>query len=97
MMEIDQLGIFKKPLKTELIEFKKFWPAEDYHQDYYKKNKVRYNYYRYASGRDQYLDEIFGADRNTNPKTFASGLMRKMGKRMSKLMSAHRMIRSAPN
>ncbi|TMX46901.1 peptide-methionine (R)-S-oxide reductase MsrB [Vibrio sp. Hep-1b-8] len=67
--QIDALGIFKKPLKTELIEFKAFWPAEDYHQDYYKRNKIRYNYYRYASGRDQYLDEIFGEDRQDNPVT----------------------------
>ncbi|WP_414932410.1 peptide-methionine (R)-S-oxide reductase MsrB [Vibrio europaeus] len=69
MAEIDALGIFKKPLKTELIKFEKFWPAENYHQDYYKRNKVRYNYYRYASGRDQYLDEIFGDDREDNPVT----------------------------
>lgn len=67
--EIDALGIYQKPLKTELIAFDKFWPAEDYHQDYYKRNKVRYNYYRYASGRDQYLDEIFGEDRQENPVT----------------------------
>ena len=69
IMEIDELGIFKKPLKTELIAFDKFWPAEDYHQDYYKRNKIRYNYYRYASGRDQYLDDIFGESRNDDPKT----------------------------
>ncbi|MBW3695592.1 peptide-methionine (R)-S-oxide reductase [Vibrio sp. T187] len=69
MAEIEETNIFKKPLKTELIEFKKFWPAEDYHQDYYKRSKVRYSYYRYASGRDQYLDEIFGDDREDNPKT----------------------------
>ncbi|SON49883.1 peptide-methionine (R)-S-oxide reductase MsrB [Vibrio tapetis] len=69
MAEIEDTMIFKKPLKTELIEFKKFWPAENYHQDYYKKSKVRYSYYRYASGRDQYLDEIFGDDREENPKT----------------------------
>lgn len=67
--EIDDLGIFKKPLKTELIEFDTFWVAEDYHQDYYKRNKVRYNYYRYASGRDKYLDNIFGDDREENPVT----------------------------
>ena len=69
MAEIETLGIFKKPLKTELIRFEKFWPAEDYHQDYYQRNKVRYNYYRYASGRDQYLDSIFGDDRKDNPMT----------------------------
>ncbi|PMM62362.1 peptide-methionine (R)-S-oxide reductase MsrB [Vibrio splendidus] len=69
MMEIDKARIFGEPLKTELIEFEKFWLAEDYHQDYYKKSKVRYNYYRYASGRDQYLDKIFGDDRKENPQT----------------------------
>ncbi|MEZ9442313.1 peptide-methionine (R)-S-oxide reductase MsrB [Vibrio sp. 10N.222.54.F12] len=69
MMEIDKAQIFGEPLKTELIKFEKFWPSEEYHQDYYKKSKVRYNYYRYASGRDQYLDKIFGDDRKENPKT----------------------------
>ncbi|MBF4283585.1 peptide-methionine (R)-S-oxide reductase MsrB [Vibrio anguillarum] len=69
MQEIDALGIFKKPLKTELIQYSQFWPAEEYHQDFYKKSKVRYTYYRHASGRDQYLDTIFGKDRNENPKT----------------------------
>lgn len=69
LAEVDKLGVFKKPLKVELIAFDTFWPAEEYHQDYYKKSKVRYNYYRYASGRDQYLDSIFGEDRNENPVT----------------------------
>ncbi|MDN3611712.1 peptide-methionine (R)-S-oxide reductase MsrB [Vibrio ostreicida] len=69
MNEIEALGIYTKPLKTELIAFEKFWPAESYHQDYYKRNKVRYNYYRYASGRDQYLDNIFGDDRDKKPVT----------------------------
>ena len=69
LADVDKLGVFKKPLKVELIAFDTFWPAEEYHQDYYKKSKVRYNYYRYASGRDQYLDSIFGEDRNENPVT----------------------------
>ncbi|WP_077457690.1 peptide-methionine (R)-S-oxide reductase MsrB [Salinivibrio sp. IB872] len=69
MAEIEALGVFKKPLKTELIPFEKFWPAESYHQDYYKNHSIRYSYYRYASGRDQYLDEIFGDDRKDNPVT----------------------------
>ncbi|MFB9136266.1 peptide-methionine (R)-S-oxide reductase MsrB [Vibrio olivae] len=67
--EIDALGVFKKPLKTELIKFDEFWVAEDYHQDYYKRNPLRYKYYRYASGRDQYLDDIFGEQREEQPKT----------------------------
>ena len=67
--EIDQANIYPAPLATELIEFEKFWPAEEYHQDYYKKSPVRYNYYRFSSGRDQYLDGIFGDDRKENPET----------------------------
>ncbi|GAL18159.1 peptide methionine sulfoxide reductase MsrA /peptide methionine sulfoxide reductase MsrB [Vibrio maritimus] len=67
MAEIDKLGVFKKPLATELIKYDTFWPAEDYHQDYYKKSSLKYKYYRYNSGRDQYLDDIFGDDRKNNP------------------------------
>nr|WP_319553066.1 peptide-methionine (R)-S-oxide reductase MsrB [uncultured Vibrio sp.] len=69
MMEIDKAMIYPKPLKTELIKFEKFYPAETYHQDYYKKSSLKYKYYRYASGRDQYLDEVFGDDRQERPKT----------------------------
>lgn len=69
MAQVDELGIYQKPLNTELIKFEKFWPAENYHQDYAKNNKIRYNYYRYASGRDAYLDQIFGDDRESNPVT----------------------------
>lgn len=69
MMEIDKAMIYPKPLKTELIKFEKFYPAETYHQDYYKKSRLKYKYYRYASGRDQYLDDVFGDDRKERPKT----------------------------
>ena len=69
MREVDQAAIFDKPLATELIEYQEFWPAEKYHQDYYKKSKIRYRYYRYASGRDQFLNEVFGDDREEKPKT----------------------------
>ncbi|NOI68745.1 peptide-methionine (R)-S-oxide reductase MsrB [Vibrio sp. 99-8-1] len=79
MQEIDQSGIFLKPLATELIAFEKFWPAEDYHQDYYKKSKIRYKYYRNASGRDRYLDKIFGSDRKEQPKTLRQIINEKNG------------------
>ncbi len=71
MMEIDKAQIFGaiSSKKQNWSNLRSSWPAEDYHQDYYKKSKVRYNYYRYASGRDQYLDKIFGDDRKDNPKT----------------------------
>ncbi len=53
---------FKKPITTEILPFDQFYPAEDYHQDYYKKNPFRYKFYRYHSGRDQFLEQTWGND-----------------------------------
>ncbi len=61
-MSITELGksnFFNKPIVTQLFPAKTFYPAEDYHQDYYKKNPVRYKYYRYACGRDKRLNELW--------------------------------------
>ena len=52
-------GRFKK-IYTELSPVNTFYLAEDYHQDYYKKNSVRYSYYRYACGRDAQLKRVWG-------------------------------------
>jgi peptide methionine sulfoxide reductase msrA/msrB len=52
---LNESGRYKAPVITEIRKFEDFYPAEDYHQDYYKKNPVRYEYYRFRSGRDQYL------------------------------------------
>jgi peptide-methionine (S)-S-oxide reductase len=54
---------FEKPIVAEITAADAFYPAEDYHQDYYKKNPVRYKYYRYGCGRDKRLDELWGEDR----------------------------------
>ncbi|MDV7103081.1 peptide-methionine (R)-S-oxide reductase MsrB [Vibrio sp. TH_r3] len=69
IQEVDEANIYPQPIATELIEYTKFFPAEEYHQDYYKKSNIRYGYYRHASGRDQYLDALFGEDRTKNPVT----------------------------
>jgi len=57
---MDSSGVFKAPLVTPIIPLKQFYPAEKYHQDYYKENPIRYKWYRSGSGRDQYLVSIWG-------------------------------------
>jgi len=53
-------GRFDKPIVTDILPLGPFYPAEDYHQDYYKRNPIRYRYYRYRSGRDQFLEKVWG-------------------------------------
>jgi len=52
---LQQSGIFKEPIVTPIAAAPEFWPAEEYHQDYYKKNPLRYGFYRSRSGRDTFL------------------------------------------
>ena len=51
---------FKEPIVTKLTQAETFYPAEHYHQDYYQKNPLRYRYYRYACGRDNRLEALWG-------------------------------------
>ncbi|MDA1209383.1 MAG: peptide-methionine (S)-S-oxide reductase MsrA [bacterium] len=54
-------GKFDKAIVTPILPVTSFFPAEDYHQDYYKENPIRYRYYRSGSGRDDFLKERWGA------------------------------------
>ena len=58
---LDKSKPFKEPIVTEITAATVFYPAEDYHQDYYLKNPVRYRYYRQGCGRDARLKEIWGS------------------------------------
>jgi len=53
-------GKLEGRIVTEIVKGGEFWPAEEYHQDYYQKNPVRYKFYRYSCGRDRRLAEIWG-------------------------------------
>jgi peptide methionine sulfoxide reductase msrA/msrB len=60
---LEKSGRFEGPIVTQIVQFTVFYPAEEYHQHYYKKNPLRYKFYRFNSGRDRFLDKFWGKDR----------------------------------
>jgi peptide methionine sulfoxide reductase msrA/msrB len=70
-------GRFKKPIVTEIVQVTEFYPAEDYHQDYYQKNPLRYKAYRWNSGRDQFLKKTWGSGEEARANPGNPGKYRK--------------------
>lgn len=67
--KLEKSGKFDKPIATEITSATTFYKAEEYHQKYYQKNPIRYKFYRYNSGRDQYLKKTWGEKAEVkNPK-----------------------------
>jgi len=58
--KLDASGVFSKPVVTRIEKAGKFYPAEDYHQDYYKTNSAHYEMYKMGSGRSGFLEKIWG-------------------------------------
>ena len=75
--DLQRSGKFQKPIVTEILPASKFYRAEDYHQDYYKKNPIRYKFYRFNSGRDRFLKKVWGDGKMTTLSSAGSDPDRK--------------------
>ena len=73
---LEQSGMFSDPVVTEIKAFTTFYPAEEYHQDYHKKNPVRYSLYRQQSGRDPFVKKHWGVLKAADNKPGAAGYVR---------------------
>ena len=71
-------NIFDKSIVTPILAAMPFYPAEDYHQDYYKKNPLRYKFYRYNSGRDKFLDKTWQERQMNKEKMSKNELKQKL-------------------
>jgi len=77
--EIEKSGYINKPVVTEILKFTNFYKAEDYHQDYYKNNQIKYKYYRWNSGRDQFIKKVWGEEKKPGSVNSNDGKYKKPG------------------
>ena len=90
---LDASGRFDKPIAVEITSFKSFHNAEDYHQDYYKKNPIRYKFYTNGSGRTQFVENAWGKDLKVDYSKYRGTMAKTMAKtevKMDKAMTTTR-------
>jgi peptide methionine sulfoxide reductase msrA/msrB len=87
--DLRKSGLFQAPVVTEIRKLERFYPAEDYHQDYYKKCALRYRGYRSVSGRDQFLTKTWQNDKpgiaKAADESFKKPAARELRKRLTPL------------
>jgi peptide methionine sulfoxide reductase msrA/msrB len=80
-------GRFDKPVATEIRPLTTFYEAEAYHQDYHDTHALKYNFYRYRSGRDQFLDKVWGKDKDAPPAVQIGGFVKPSREELKKKLS----------
>jgi peptide methionine sulfoxide reductase msrA/msrB len=85
--ELEESGRFDNAIVTPIRPAQKFYRAEDYHQNYYKTHALSYNFYRFRSGRDQFLDKIWGKDRNIKKEKENDGYMKPDNEELKKILT----------
>ncbi|NIS37847.1 peptide-methionine (S)-S-oxide reductase MsrA [Candidatus Saccharibacteria bacterium] len=83
--ELAESGVFDEPIVTPIIQFTNFYAAEDYHQDYYKKNPERYHQYREGSGRDRFIEEHWGKEHSKMEKKYSKPSNEELRERLTDL------------
>src|SRR3989344_1334559 len=76
--KLEKSELFNKPIATEIVKFKTFYQAEEYHQDYYKKNPLRYKYYRAGSGRDKFIEKVWKEKEGKYKKPFDQEIKKRL-------------------